>query len=132
MDYNELSCEWVAEKSWVYKTILPDLDDHDLRKAQEDEHKPFISLVLEGLDTFAKVRLNGTVIHQNDNMFIPYRIDITKSCSHGTGKENVLEIEFDSAARRAREIKDAHPEHKWVGYNGDMARLAARKAQYHW
>ena len=132
LGYNELSCEWVAEKSWIYKTILPDLIDHGSKEAQDGHNKPSISLVFEGLDTFAIVRLNGSVIHQNDNMFIPCRIDITNSYSCRRGKENILEIEFDPATRRAREIKDAHSQHKWVGYNGDMARLAVRKAQYHW
>lgn len=45
---------------------------------------------------------------------------------------NTLEIDFASARLEAIKIKDAHPEHRWVGFNGDMARLAVRKAQYHW
>jgi beta-mannosidase len=63
-------------------------------------------------------------------MFIPYRIDITTKLKGG--KENTLEIDFRSALLEGRKIKDAHSEHKWVGFNADMARLATRKAQYHW
>lgn len=87
-------------------------------------------LAFDGLDTFATVRLNGKTIHTSDNMFIPYRIDITNDLQHRA--DNTVEIDFASARLRAREIKDAHPEHTWVGFNGDMARLAVRKAQYHW
>lgn len=120
----------MSEKSWIYKTNLPNIVDYD--GEGEESTKRNISLVFQGLDTFARVKLNGVVIHESDNMFIPCRIDVTERYRHGKDERNILEIVFDSAARRAREIKDAHSEHRWVGYNGDMARLAARKAQYHW
>ena len=87
-------------------------------------------LAFDGLDTFATVKLNGETILVSDNMFIPHRVDVTKEWKSGSG--NVLEIDFASARLRAIEIKEAHPEHVWVGFNGDMARLAVRKAQYHW
>jgi beta-mannosidase len=76
------------------------------------------------------VKLNGTIILQSSNQFIPHRVDVTDRLDYDG--DNLLEIDFDSAFQKAREIKDAHPEHKWVGFNGDMARLAVRKAQYHW
>lgn len=76
------------------------------------------------------MRLNGYKILQADNMFLPYRVDITHSLSNDA--EQQLEIEFDSALLKAREIRAQHPEHKFVGFNGDPARLAVRKAQYHW
>jgi beta-mannosidase len=87
-------------------------------------------LVLDGLDTFATVKLNGDIILESDNMFVPHRIDVTERLNSGNG--NILEIDFASARLRAIEIREAHPEHKWVGFNGDMSRLAVRKAQYHW
>lgn len=130
LDYNELLCEWVSNKSWVYKTTLPNIVDYD--GEEEENANKTISLVFQGLDTFARVKLNGIVIHESNNMFIPCRIDVTERYRRGRDERNILEIAFDSATRRAREIKDAHPEHRWVGYNGDMARLAVRKAQYHW
>lgn len=87
-------------------------------------------LAFDGLDTFATVKLNGEVILTSDNMFISHRVDVTNRMRYG--KVNVLEIDFESARLRAIEIKEAYPEHKWVGFNGDMSRLAVRKAQYHW
>lgn len=62
-------------------------------------------------------------------MFIPHRIDVTEELKQDSS--NVLEIDFGPALVEGRKIKDAHPEHKWVGFNADMARLAVRKAQYH-
>jgi beta-mannosidase len=87
-------------------------------------------LAFDGLDTFATVKLNGKSILQTSNQFIPYRVDVTDKLLYED--ENVIEIDFESAFKKAREIQAAHPEHKWVGFNGDMARLAVRKAQYHW
>lgn len=76
------------------------------------------------------MKLDGKVILESDNMWIMHRVDVTNFVS--PDKECVMEIDFKSALLEARKIKDAHPEHKWVGFNGDMARLAVRKAQYHW
>ncbi|THW14937.1 putative beta-mannosidase [Aureobasidium pullulans] len=121
LGFNELKCEWVADKSWTYRTTLPDVGAAKDGQIHE--------LVFDGLDTFATVKVNGDVILESDNMFIPYRIDVTKRLNHN--RSNVLEIDFRPALVEGHKIKDAHPEHKWVGFNADMARLAVRKAQYH-
>jgi beta-mannosidase len=89
-----------------------------------------VVLAFDGLDTFATVKLNGSTILKTSNQFIPYRVDVSSRLNYDS--DNILEIDFESAFKKAREIQAAHPEHKWVGFNGDMARLAVRKAQYHW
>ncbi|GAB7345318.1 hypothetical protein MBLNU457_3673t1 [Dothideomycetes sp. NU457] len=122
LSFNELKCEWVGEKSWTYMTKLP------AAPARKQGRKTV--LAFDGLDTFANVKLNGETILRSDNMWIPHRVDITNHLNERS--ENVLEIDFAPALFEARKIKDAHPEHRWVGFNGDMARLAVRKAQYHW
>ena len=63
-------------------------------------------------------------------MFICHRVDITEFLQ--SQAEHHLEIVFLSALLKAREIKKAHPDHKWTCFNGESARLAVRKAQYHW
>ncbi|EFQ92681.1 hypothetical protein P3342_006437 [Pyrenophora teres f. teres] len=122
LGFNELRAEWVADKAWTYKVGLP--------QVQEAKEGTTHVLAFDGLDTFATVRINGETILESDNMFIPHRLDVTKKLSFG--EKNVLEIEFASARLEAIKIKEKHPEHKWVGFNGDMSRLAVRKAQYHW
>ena len=121
LGFNELECEWVGEKSWTYKVELPAVS----KSSAGTRH----ILAFDGLDTYATVKLNGKTVLESDNMFIYHRIDITEELKQG-GK-NVIEIDFKPALAEAQKVKDAHPEHKWVGFNGDMARLAARKAQYH-
>ncbi|KAF2162136.1 glycoside hydrolase family 2 protein [Zasmidium cellare ATCC 36951] len=122
LGFNELKCEWVNETPWTYRVALPEID------VSEPDIKHV--LAFDGLDTFATVKLNGKVILESDNMWIMHRVDITDHLH--PDKEAELVIDFKSAMAEARKIKDAHPEHKWVGFNGDMARLAVRKAQYHW
>ena len=120
--FNELDAEWVGEKSWTYRTTLPN--------PPADKEGLVTVLAFDGLDTFATVRLNGKLVLWSNNMFIPHRVDVTQFLQRGD--ENVLEIDFDSALLRAREIHRAHPEHKWYCFNGEPARLGVRKAQYHW
>jgi beta-mannosidase len=108
-------------KSWTYRLKLARPSIPEGSKAV---------LAFDGLDTFAHVKLNGKTILQSDNMFLPHRVDITEAVQSNSHHD--LEIEFDSAFLRAREIKDRHPEHKFICFNGDPGRLAVRKAQYHW
>lgn len=122
MGFNELEAEWVADKTWTYKVKLPDVGP--------PENGAVTVLAFDGLDTFATVKLNGDVILRSDNMFVPHRVDVTGKLK--VGSSNVLEIDFASARLEAIKIREAHPEHTWVGFNGDMSRLAVRKAQYHW
>jgi beta-mannosidase len=121
LGFNELECEWVGEKAWTYKVDLPVIT----KSGAGTRH----ILAFDGLDTFATVRLDGETILESDNMFIYHRVDVTEKLKTGAG--SVLEIDFKPALAEAQKVKDAHPEHKWVGFNGDMARLAVRKAQYH-
>ncbi|CAK3978247.1 glycoside hydrolase family 2 [Lecanosticta acicola] len=122
LGFNELKCEWVAEKSWTYRVAVPSTHSQERGKK--------LVLAFDGLDTFATVKLNGEVVLESNNMWIMHRVDVTDKLD--AQQEAVLEIDFAPALLEARKIKDSHPEHKWVGFNGDMARLAVRKAQYHW
>ena len=121
LGFNELTCEWVGEKAWSYKVTLPAVP------AAGDGMKHV--LAFDGLDAYATVQLDGKTILESDNMFIYHRIDVTDHLRGG--KQHELKINFKPALVEAQKIKAAHPEHKWVGFNGDMARLAVRKAQYH-
>ena len=119
--FNEIKAEWVGLKSWTYRTKLA-------RPTLPEGSKAV--LAIDGLDTFAQVKLNGDTILHSDNMFLPHRVDITTAVDSASHHE--LEIDFDSALLKAREIRDQHPEHKFIAFNGETARLAVRKAQYHW
>lgn len=119
---NELDVQWVGERAWSYRTAFA--SPHAAEGSK-------VVLSFEGLDTFATVKLNGDVILETDNMFIPERVDVTGKLK-GDGAANELEITFDSAYLRGCQLVEKHPDHKWGCWNGDVSRLAVRKAQYHW
>lgn len=119
---NELDVQWVGERVWSYRTTFSSPNVPAGSKAV---------IAFDGLDTFATVKVNGDVVLETDNMFIPERVDVTGKLK-GEGEENELEITFDSAYLRGCELVQKYPEHKWGCWNGDVSRLAVRKAQYHW
>ncbi|KAF2098291.1 beta-mannosidase [Rhizodiscina lignyota] len=113
---NERDVQWVHDKEWVYGCSFK------LPKAKQGER---IDLVFDGLDTFADVALNSNHILSADNMFIPYRVDITKLVKD----ENALEITFRSAYEISEDIRRRRG--NIVCWNGHYGRPYVRKAQYH-
>lgn len=88
-------------------------------------------LVFEGLDTFATVTLNGKEILKTDNMFVSYRVNVSEHIKQEG--ENELEIVFDSAWLRGRELVKEHShEHNFLVRQTEAGRVAVRKAQYNW
>jgi beta-mannosidase len=120
---NENDVQWIGEEPWLYRTAF-----HSPTPASPATRT---FLVFDGLDTFATVTLNGSVILQSENMFIPHRIDVTSSLLL-LDSENVLEILFESAFLRGKQIRNKYPNFSWGCWNGDSSRLAVRKAQYHY
>ena len=85
-------------------------------------------LAFDGLDTVADVRLDGHTILHSDNMFLPHRADVTELMKRDS--VYTLDICFEPALAHGKEVKAQHPDHKYICFNGDSARLAVRKAQY--
>jgi beta-mannosidase len=119
---NEHQAIWVGEARWSYKCSF---------RTPPTEEGTRIALVFEGLDTFAKVQLNGIDVLTSENMFISHRIDIT-SLALPFNSLNELQIDFDSALVRGKEIMKEHPEHNYNARQGGLERIGVRKAQYHW
>lgn len=119
--FNEIKTEWVGKKSWIYRTKF---------QKPTASHGSTVVLAFDGLDTFADVRVNGKTVLKSDNMFLRHRVDITSAVQ--ADSEYELEIEFDSALLKARDIEKQNPDHKYVAFNGDPSRLAVRKVQCQW
>ncbi len=111
---NEEHVQWVEEKDWEYVTFFECFPNEIAYK--------HIELEFEGLDTYAKVFLNGKEILQADNMFLDYEIDIKKYLKKGI---NELKVIFESA------VKHGRAEAKKLPYTlpGDE-KVFTRKAQY--
>ena len=112
---NETAAQWVGERTWVWRHRF---EVGDLA-AHED-------LVFDGLDTYCTAWLNGVRLLVSTNMFAPQRVDVRARLRSGP---NELVLRFDPPLARAREQEAMlGKRHLW---NGDSARLYARKAQYH-
>lgn len=132
VDLNELAVRWVAERDWRYRrTISADeLRPRDGHPAGQER----VDLVFEGLDTFATVLLNGNKVLATDNMFTSHRVDVTDLLRRAGKDLNDIELEivFESAAVRGRQLVKEHPEYNFLVRQTEAGRLPVRKAQYHW
>ena len=119
---NENAAQWVGESDWLYRL------EFELSAEFAADFSGRAMLHLDGLDTFARVWLNGKPILTSDNMFVPHGLLVRDQLRQG---RNELRIEFQSALRRGRELElqNGGPRPLW---NGDSSRLQVRKAQYHY
>ncbi|KAK2600260.1 hypothetical protein QQS21_004978 [Conoideocrella luteorostrata] len=125
VDVNERAVQWVGEKKWQYRVEFSTPQVSSVDGAMTTD------LIFQGLDTFATVTLNGKVILETDNMFVSYRVNVSEYLEHEEG--NLLEIEFDSALLRGRELVREHShEHKAYVRQTEAGRVVVRKAQYNW
>ncbi|OHX65018.1 beta-mannosidase [Flammeovirga pacifica] len=91
---NEKKLQWIEEEDWVYKTTFD---------APEDIKENHFSLQLEGLDTYADVRLNGKTILSTDNMFVGYEKEISSLIQQ---KGNTLEVYFHSPIKVTKPLRE--------------------------
>jgi beta-mannosidase len=111
---NEKDCRWVENEKWeyaVYFDVAPSLF------SQKN-----IAIVFEGLDTYAKIKLNGTPIAETDNMHRTWVLDIKKFVNRSS---NSLTIEFTGAQAIADTLSVLSP----IKLPTD-ARAYCRKAAY--
>ena len=87
----ELGCQWVDEEDFVYRTAF---------EFKRDANLPARILRFEGLDTVARVSLNGELVAEHDDMFVPLEIDVSERLRDG---KNELEVALASATRVGRE-----------------------------
>jgi len=114
---NEVDCKWVEEKSWVYETL-------PFAVPQDVFSKDHLSLRFNGLDTYAKVELNGVTLLSADNAHRSWEAEV-KGLLKPQG--NVLTIVFESAVKRAQSLLLQLP----YPLPGDSVRAVVRKPQFH-
>ncbi len=120
-DNNAEQVRWVEQKEWWYRTRFT------IPPANSDER---VELVFDGVDTFATVFLDGEVIGECQNMFTPYRFDITKWAKEGG--EHLVAVCFHPITPRLDAIHERRlPEMPgfWGDYYGP--RVWARKSSMH-
>lgn len=120
---NEKDQQWIELEDWEYKTIF--MADHEIVT------KDNILLDFQGLDTYADVYLNDSLILSANNMFRSWQVDVNQIIKRG---ENELRIIFHSP------IKKSEPIHDNLGYTIPVSSndqsdkklsIFTRKAPYH-
>jgi beta-mannosidase len=117
-DLDSDKVQWVGEKSWLYQTTF----GHN-----EDASREIMVLVFEGLDTHASITLNGDLLLKTDNMFLEYRVDVSKKLK----ANNTLEILFGSTFLIGKALEKAQG-FKNLFWNGDSSRMNVRKVPCHY
>ena len=90
---NESKVQWVDKEDWVYKSIFT-LKDKEYKKQHHE-------IKFEGLDTYASVYLNDSLILQSNNMHRTYIINVKPFLNKG---ENSLKIILESPIRKGLEL----------------------------
>lgn len=111
---NEKQLQWIENENWEYKTTFT--------LSEKEKNNANCLLQLDGLDTYATVYLNNTLVLDANNMFRTWKIDVKKLLKVGS---NELKIVFTSSVNKAKE------EAKKLSYTlpGDE-KVFVRKAQY--
>ena len=111
---NEKQLQWIENEDWEYQSTFS-ISKEELR----NEH---CILEFEGLDTYAKVFLNGKQILLANNMFRTWKIEVKNELVVG---KNELKIIFSSAVKKGKEAAAKLP----YILPGDE-KVFTRKAQY--
>jgi beta-mannosidase len=106
-DLNEYTLQWIGRSDWEYRTTF----DADAKLFDHER----IDLVFDGLDTIARIELNGSLIAQTQNMFRSYRFDVRKLLKR-TGNE--LRITFASPVKYAFAMRDKLGHLPWTNGAG--------------
>ena len=110
---NEDSLQWVSETDWEYKTSFS-IDKETLSKKH-------IALNFEGLDTYASVFLNDSLILNTDNAFREFVVDVKSALKPKNKLRIVFERNSISEEKEKAKLPYSLPEGN---------RIFTRKAQF--
>ena len=123
---NEESLQWVANQNWIYRCIF------DLKSDRILSHSSELELVFEGIDTYAEIRLNGTLLDKTDNMHRTHVLPVPKEISSPC----TLEVSLKSAVSMG--LKEMAGLPRLVPTSNENMPLSqrtssvTRKAKYHY
>ncbi|TYA84476.1 glycoside hydrolase family 2 protein [Seonamhaeicola marinus] len=93
---NEKELQWIDKKDWEYKTFF-EVDKATLKKEK-------VEIEFKGLDTYASIFINDSLVSRTDNMFIGYKLNVKPYLNLG---KNDLKIVFDSPIKIGLEKRNA-------------------------
>lgn len=113
---NELDVQWIDSQQWIYQREF--MVNREVLSERE------IELVAEGLDAYARIKLNGKIVGGTSNMFVEHRFNVKQFLKAG---KNVIEILFDSPVMRSKKLEQKYGRLKVAL---EPHRVYVRKAQY--
>lgn len=120
---NEKKVQWIGETDWIYKTSFN--VNNDLF------NQPKIELVFDGLDTYADIYVNDSLILSTDNMFRQWTVDVKKILKR---KNNKLMVYFHNVFKVNMPKWENAPFRLFAYPNNDQAdikiNMYSRKAAY--
>jgi beta-mannosidase len=117
---NEADIQWIGESDWEYIKVF-DFDE-SLFAARH------IELVMKGLDTYANVYVNDSLILSADNMFRDWVRDVKRYLRPG---KNTIRIFFKSVVNQNKEDYSKLP-YKLPGDERSVCRKAAYQFGWDW
>ncbi len=96
-NFNADSVQWIEDKDWEYTCTI-----HADAALLMNEH---IDLVFKGLDTFAEVWLNDSLLGRANNMFRTWEWPVKELLKPG---ENTLKVIFRSAVREGMKLRKTY------------------------
>lgn len=118
IDTNPENFSQVSEKPWIYRKFF----DVPAELLNCDR----IDLVFDGLDTIASIWLNDKLIGKTNNMFIPFRFDVTAFLKI---QNNRLLVKFEPATQYAKALMNRYAQFSETDFRNPY-RVYIRKAQY--
>jgi len=110
----EKKLAWIDTTTWIYKKTF--------QKPKSLKPNQHIYLVFEGLDTYADIIINDSIVHSSNNMFLPVKIEIDRNILK---KKNELKIIFHPTTVIEKAIY-----HKLSYKLPEGSRSVSRKAAY--
>ncbi len=119
---NEQELQWIGETDWEYRTVLV-VKEGGLAKKHMD-------LCFDGLDTYADVYVNDSLVLEANNMFRSWRIGVKPLLHIG---ENNIRVVFHSPMKVTKEPWDSLGYELPAGNDAaeQKASVFTRKAPYH-
>ena len=75
---NEEKVQWVEKEDWQYRTTFT--------LTKEQLQRQVAVLNFEGLDTYADIYLNGSLLKRTDNMFVGYALPVKEVLREGENR----------------------------------------------
>ncbi len=109
---NSVKCEWVPQRTWVYKKTF---------RVREEYRDKNIQIAFLGVDYSAQFYLNGEYLGEHTGMFTPVRFDIREKLNFGS--DNLIAVVIEAAPQEQCQVgftSRVHTHKSRMGYWWDF------------